>query len=100
MDSSKTTKLKKWNLSHFSVRQVRVAREIDLLYDRYGVANLDACELTVSVCDIGNQEPLKLSNDHVPLSGHRVFAAAKYLCLQDVPVRTVARVFDVIKSQT
>lgn len=89
-NTTKTTKPKKWDLSHFPVQQVQVARENDLLYDRFGIANLDDHELTLSIRDHGIQEPLTLSSDHVLLSGHRRFAAASYLGLADVPVRIVA----------
>jgi hypothetical protein len=88
-DLTKIAKSKKWDKYHFPVLQVKVARENDLLYDRFGIANLDDYELTVSIRDHGIQEPLTLSTDHVLLSGHRRFAAAKYLGLKDVPVRVV-----------
>ena len=89
---SKTTarKPKKWDKSHFPVALVQVAKENDLLYDRFGIANLDDHELTISIRDKGIQEPLTLSEDGVLLSGHRRFAAAKYLGLTTVPTRTVA----------
>lgn len=88
-DLTKIAKSKKWDKYHFPVLQVKVARENDLLYDRFGIANLDDYELTVSIRDHCIQEPLTLSTDHVLLSGHRRLAAAKYLGLQDVPVRIV-----------
>jgi hypothetical protein len=85
---------KKVDKSHFPVQQVQVANENDLLYDRFGIANLDDRELTLSIQSNGIQEPLTLSADHVLLSGHRRFAAAKYLGLKTVPVRVVDVVFD------
>ena len=87
--TTKTAKSKKWDKYHFPVEQVQVARENDLLYDRFGISNLDDLELTISIQQHGIQEPLTLSTDHVLLSGHRRFAAAKYLSLQTVPVRIV-----------
>lgn len=90
----------KWDKCHFPVQQVQVARENDLLYDRFGIANLDDRELMVSIRDHGIQEPLTLSSDYVLLSGHRRFAAAKYLGLPDVPVRVVDIVFgDLSKTE-
>jgi ParB-like nuclease domain len=50
--------------------------------------------LTISIRDKGIQEPLTLSKDGVLLSGHRRFAAAKYLGMKTVPVRIVNVVFD------
>lgn len=91
--SESTVELKKVDKNHFPVQQVQVAGENDLLYDRFGIANLDDCALTISIRDDGIQEPLTLSTDHVLLSGHRRFAAAKYLGLKTVPVRVVDVVF-------
>lgn len=87
-------KTKKWNLSHFPVELVQVARENDLLYDLFGIANLDDHNLALSIRENGIQEPLAISNDHVLLSGHRRLAAAKCLGLKAVPVRLVEIVFD------
>lgn len=89
--SESTAELKKVDKSNFPVQQVQVANENDLLYDRFGIANLDDRELTLSIQSSGIQEPLTLSADHVLLSGHRRFAAAKYLGLKTVPVRVVDR---------
>lgn len=92
--SESPLELKKVDKSHFPVQRVQMARENDLLYDRFGIANLDDRELTLSIQSNGIQEPLTLSADHVLLSGHRRFAAAKYLGLKTVPVRVVDVVFD------
>ena len=91
--SGSPTELKKVDKSYFLVQQVQVARENDLLYDRFGIANLDDYELTISIRDNGIQEPLTLSADHVLLSGHRRLAAAKYLGLETVPIRVVDIMF-------
>ena len=72
---------------------ILVARENDLLYDKFGIANADDCELAISIRDNGIQEPLTISDDHVLLSGHRRFAAAKYLGLATVPTRMVDVIF-------
>ncbi len=92
--SDSSIELRKVDKSHFPVQQVQVARENDLLYDRFGIANLDDRELTLSIRESGIQEPLTLSADHVLLSGHRRFAAARYLGLKTVPVRIVDIVFE------
>ena len=87
---------KKVDKSHFLLKDVQVAKENDLLYDRFGIANLDDRELTISIHENGVQEPLTLSADNVLLSGHRRLAAAKFLGLRTVPVRVVEVVFDVL----
>lgn len=85
---------KKVDKSNFLVKDVQVAKENDLLYDRFGIANLDDRELTLSIRENGIQEPLTLSADCVLLSGHRRLAAAKYLGLRTVPVRVVDALFN------
>ncbi|MBI4290332.1 MAG: ParB N-terminal domain-containing protein [Betaproteobacteria bacterium] len=76
-----------WDLSHFPIELVVVARENNLLYDNFGIANSDDVDLAVSIRDNGIQEPLTLTADSILLSGHRRLAAAKYLGLETVPVR-------------
>ena len=92
-------KNKKIGLEQFSINQVKIARENDLLYDRFGIANADDCNLAISIQNCGIQEPLTLSVDHVLLSGHRRFAAAKYTGLKTVPVRVVDVVFNSLSSK-
>ncbi len=77
---------------------VQVARENDLLYDRFGIANADDATLTVSIHQRGIQEPLVLSADYILLSGHRRLGAAKYLGMETVPVRIVETVFGDLDS--
>ena len=98
MKRAQLAKRKKWDLSHFPVLQIQVARENDLLYDQFGIANLDDRELAISIRDNGIQEPLTLSADHVLLSGHRRFAAAKYLDLNTVPVRVMDILFGALSA--
>ncbi|MBA4144025.1 MAG: ParB N-terminal domain-containing protein [Nitrosospira sp.] len=74
-------------MSYFSVTQIRVVHENDLLYEPFGIANADDAALVMSIEELGVQEPLTLSNDGFLLSGHRRLAAAKYLGLETVPVR-------------
>ena len=81
---------KEWDKSHFPVSKIKAARENDLLYDNFGVGNLDDYELMLSIKESGIQEPLTLSTDFYLLSGHRRLAAAKYLKLVEAPVRFVA----------
>lgn len=80
---------KKWDKYHFLVSGIKVATENDLLYDRFGIANADDRDLAISIRDHGIKEPLTLSSDSILLSGHRRFAAARYLGLESVPVRVV-----------
>ena len=77
----------KSDLSYFPVAQIHVARENDLLYEPFGIANEDDWALVVSIKELGVQEPLTLSNDGFLLSGHRRLAAVKYLRFETVPVR-------------
>ena len=90
---------KKQDLSHFPVSDIRAAKENDLIYDSFGIANADDRALTISIRDNGVQEPLTLSADHFLLSGHRRLAAAKYLGLPSVPARLVELVFQNLDTQ-
>ena len=87
MVTKNTATTKKTGLLDFPVSDIVLGAENDLLYDRFGIANADDRELTISIRDNGIQEPLVVSADSVLLSGHRRFAAAKYLGLKAVPVR-------------
>jgi hypothetical protein len=96
-----TSRSKKSDKSHFSVlvselplTDITVASENDLLYDRFGIDNSDDNDLAVSIRDNGIQEPLTISQDHVLLSGHRRFAAARYLGMKTVPARMLDIVFE------
>ncbi len=73
----------------FPVSVIKTAPENDLIYDKFGISNADDAALTISIRDNGIQEPLTISSDCYLLSGHRRFAAAKYLGLTDIPVRLV-----------
>lgn len=79
--------LKKWDKCNFPVSAILVAAENDLIYDKFGIANVDDAELAISIHENGINEPLTISNDQVLLSGHRRFAAAKHLGMKTVPVR-------------
>lgn len=85
---------KKSGLLDFPVKDIALGTENDLLYDQFGIANADDRALTISIRDNGIHEPLVLSGDGVLLSGHRRFAAAKYLGLDTVPVRLLEVVFN------
>ena len=89
-----TLPAKKWDKSYFPTADIQTAAENDLLYDRFGIANLDAYNLTVSIKASGIQEPLAISADGFLLSGHRRLAAARYLGLKSVPVRVVDLAFN------
>jgi hypothetical protein len=88
-----TTISKKSDVSNFPISGIRVATENNLLYDNFGIGNADDRDLTVSIQANGIQEPLTLSTDKVLLSGHRRFAAAKFLGLETVPVRITEVLF-------
>ena len=89
-----TLPAKKWDKSYFPTADIQTAAENDLLYDRFGIANLDDYNLTVSIKASGIQEPLAVSADGFLLSGHRRLAAARYLGLKSVPVRVVDLAFN------
>ena len=89
-----TLPAKKWDKSYFPTADIQTAAENDLLYDRFGIANLDDYSLTLSIKQNGIQEPLAVSADGFLLSGHRRLAAARYLGLKSVPVRVVDLVFN------
>ncbi len=97
---SRSIKPNKWDKNHFFVEQITVAQENDLLYDKFGIANIDDHALAYSIQENGIQEPLTISKDFVLLSGHRRLAAAKYIGLQTVPVRvTDVSFYDLEPSQ-
>ena len=87
MASLGMTQTEKWDKSNFLVARIIKARENDCLYDAFGIANTDDCELAISIQEKGIQEPLTLSTDCYLLSGDRRLAAAEYLGLSSVPVR-------------
>jgi hypothetical protein len=94
-----TAKSKKQDLSNFPVAQIKVAKENDILYDRFGSANEDDQALLASIKKHGVQEPLTISSDNFLLSGHRRLAASKRLQLEFVPVRQQDVVFELLKTE-
>ena len=72
-----------------SMHELKTAKQNDQLYDPFGIANLDDRVLTISIRDTGIQQPLTVSLDDFVLSGHRRYAAAKYLGIKTVPVQVV-----------
>jgi len=82
-------KKQKQDKTHFflSINLIQVAKENDLLYDEFGLANSDDVDLAISIRDKGIQEPLVVTADWVLLSGHRRLASAKAIGLEEVPVR-------------
>ena len=64
----------KSDLPYFSVNQIQVARENDLLYEPFGIANADDKALVISIQELGIRELLTLSKDGFLLSGCRYFA--------------------------
>jgi len=86
--------MKKSDKSHFSVADLKVAKENDRIYEPFGIANSDDYKLTLSIEENGIQEPLTITRDGYVLSGHRRLAAAKYLGLERVPVRVTNVVFE------
>ena len=87
---------KKSDKTHFFIRDLKTANENDRIYDPFGIANADDVALTVSIKKNGIQEPLTISTDGYVLSGHRRLAAAKYLRMEKVPVRSVDVVFETL----
>lgn len=91
--------LKKWDLSHFPVKQIIVATENDYLYERFAIANHDDMALCNSIKEYGIQEPLAITNDYYLLSGHRRLASARRLNLQNVPVRLIDTCFEALTKE-
>ncbi|MBM3339789.1 MAG: chromosome partitioning protein ParB [Betaproteobacteria bacterium] len=85
---------KKSDLSNFPRSQIKVAKDNDLIYSSFALANQDDAELLQSIMAQGIVEPLVVSTDGFLLSGHRRFAAAKLLRLETVPVRFHEVVFE------
>jgi len=78
--------LKKQDLSYFSLNEIRPAPENQLLYDSFSPnADEDDRKLYWSIKEEGIREPLHVSFDMVLLSGHRRYAAARWLGLEKVP---------------
>ena len=90
---------KKQHLSHFPVADIKTAKENDLIYDRFGLANDDDHQLMQSIGEHGIQEPLVISTDCVLLSGHRRLGVAKRLGIKHVPVRQVDINFGLLSTQ-
>ena len=59
------TDSKKWDLSHFPVTEIKMAKENDNIYDRFSSINFDDNELIESIRDKGILEPLVISTDQM-----------------------------------
>ena len=82
----KMNELKKQDISYFFLNQIRPASENALLYDNFCPnADDDDYKLYMSIREEGIREPLHVSADEIILSGHRRFAAARWLSLETVP---------------
>ena len=93
-----TSTPKNSDVCEFSLNQIELASENDLIYDNFGIANVDDAELVCSISTHGIQEPLAVSQDGVLLSGHRRYAAATYIGRQTVPVRVIDLEFKVLNE--
>ena len=77
---------KKQDVSHFSLNEVRPAGENVLLYDNFSPnSDEDDRKLYFSIKENGIREPLHISADGIILSGHRRYAAARWLGLETIP---------------
>ncbi len=82
----KMNELKKQDISYFFLNQIRPASENALLYDNFcAKTDDDDYKLYMSIKEEGIREPLHISADRIILSGHRRFAAARWLSLETVP---------------
>ena len=78
---------KKQDLSYFPMSKLRPSYENGILYDRFAPCeDADDYKLYLSIKSEGIREPLHISADGFILSGHRRYAAARYLSLVKVPV--------------
>jgi hypothetical protein len=89
---------KKSGKSFFSVSQIQVAKENDLLYEKFAIANADDLAPVMSIDELSIQEPLTLSADSFLLSGRRRFAAAKFIKLKEVLIRFNDTVFSELST--
>jgi hypothetical protein len=77
---------KKQDISYFPLDAIRPAPENGLLYDAFSPnTDEDDLKLYMSIKTEGIREPLHLSSDDYLLSGHRRYAAARWLGLETVP---------------
>ena len=78
---------KNQDISYFSLNEVIQATENALLYDSFTPnADEDDYKLYMSIKEEGIREPLHVSTDGFLLSGHRRYAAARWLEMEEVPV--------------
>lgn len=68
---------KKWDLSQFPIKEIRVATENDRIYGRFSGNNADDRALIESIKQRGILEPLVITTDYILLSGHRRLSAAR-----------------------
>lgn len=96
MSPTDSSRLKKQDISHFSVRDIKVGYENGYIYEPCGIDNQDDQELVDSIDKNGIQEPLILSSDSYLLSGHRRLWAAKRLKMDSVPVRRTTDTYELL----
>jgi len=77
---------KKQDISHFSINAISPAGENVFLYDNFSPnSDEDDRKLYFSIKENGIREPLHVSVDGIILSGHRRYAAARWLGLETLP---------------
>lgn len=77
---------RKQDMSYFSMDEIQQAPENELLYDIFSPnTDEDDYKLYMSIKEEGIREPLHVSADGFLLSGHRRFAAARWLGLDSLP---------------
>jgi ParB-like nuclease domain len=90
LSSTNKPRIKKQDISHFPVKEIKACHENDYIYEPCGIDNHDDRELVESIEMSGIHDPLVLSADGYLLSGHRRLWAAKRLRMDKVPVRWTA----------
>lgn len=91
--------LENWDMPHFPLKQIRIGRENERLYDQCGAANHDDITLYNSIRKHGVQEPLVLTRDHYLVSGHRRRWAAMRAGLETVPVRIIDKHYEQLSAK-
>lgn len=82
----KTRPIEKQDMSDFPINSIHPAAINNLLYEGFSPnANEDDFQLYMSIKEHGILEPLHITCDSVLLSGHRRYAAARWLGLPSIP---------------
>ena len=91
--------IKKSDMSHFLLSEIRIGSENQHLYDACSADNYDDRSLFESILRDGVKEPLVLTQDFYLVSGHRRRWAARRAGLEKVPVRFISEVYEELTAK-